>query len=108
MEGIQVRQDASKVILIGISLIFARLVLPSKTYNRYVYKMLCSLSPTGISIHAVNFIDTMKFAKKDCVNFRNSDYQTDTMLKKMTLLKPYYRHVCKIVRSYRLKYRLMP
>lgn len=108
MEDMQIRQDSAKVILMGVSLIFFRLLLPAKYYNKIVYKMICGLSPINKKLHVENFIDTFRLTKKRSAGFRNSYKEADAMVSNMPLLKPYYKNVYGIVREHRLKHKLMP
>ena len=106
MREYAIKQQASKVLLIGIKLAVLRW-LPQRTYNRYLYSQMLKIDDDAFYYYVPNLLECIKLTKRHSSGYRNAHFEIEMVLNDMPLLKPYYNQVSNIVKKHRIKSRLI-
>ena len=101
---ITIKQEARRVVLIGIKLFFAHLVLPRKYYNRFLNKQAKSIS--SLHLYAEDLIGAIKFSKKISRNYKNSYAETENLVHQFSCFRPFYLNMVAEVKEQRKKFKL--
>lgn len=102
---IAVRAGASKIFLIGVSLIFIRW-LPVSLYNKYLSWQINRLDSDIVKYHYSNLIECIKFTKRHSVKYKNTHDEAVVLMKQFYNLQRYKMKVVAVITSYRRKYGL--
>ena len=102
MQRVRAKHEASKVVMIGVLLAVFRF-LPTRIYNKVLFKLINSVSEYDFPYYARDFIGIIKFSKGISKSYKNSYFETESIIEQFRRFKPYYLHVVAEVKKNRRK-----